>query len=750
MAEHPLVEYEQFDWKAAISDELSDLDIDACQKLAYAFALANQHWQEPDYLSKNPLQALGLPFQAYPFIEDYCQGLQALSSLLTELNTVPCNNARVAELLETIPKHFIKHYIPGPQNHRKTLLHVLFSIVEPSNAAAIMETAALLINKGVPLNAFDESGQCVFEMLARMHGAVDEQQANFFIRNQGHLLLNEEKWLQFSPEWIHYLGQNHPELMQHTPFLLAYIETRKKNDIYLLQLAQEHVNNPTVLMKIMQVISLSRVSIQSLGSLLIANKQEPLYAVYLDRLSNEGKVFALNCVLELKGYDDDVTQCLDRIFNYLQCHQDELSFTPYQQIELLNKLMQRPEFLEKMINIWLLSPIRIDALVLTKMIGLLDCIEDFKIIQLIIERCKSFNNGLLQSCIEKMLNKGAEGESILLQMMKNTSLVDTSFLSVLIPMLPCTPIWVGELVQNPLFMKSQALVELYLNKETNPVHRNWILISLLKQKTINPEIMSLLKNHSKENTEFFQTILLCKLDFNWTSDELTDLFHYFKRVGHLPDINYAACLEAIILHPAATSEFRMEVLLRGCSKLKPAIKISFLLDQIIHLKTHYNKQDWESFVVCLLKKLDSDGLKRFSQEILISNKVALSNNLLNALLDFSHGDLEIVQLFVTRHLNRLNSAQFDKVVQYLTSDNAGPINQLAICYNTIIRSELNNNQLEALTNRLLKLLNLDEFQPFYRGREGLKSKPWHLFRPDTLEKMLPRFGGAFLNSNPTF
>ncbi len=150
---HPLDDLSKFDWKAEISKELSSTDIEEAKKLAKAFAYANQHAGERDFLIASfPLRS-GLSLQAASFINDYEQYVQQFV-LRAKSDEHTLNNI----ILNFQDSEFLVREVIAVMEHpSEKLLNMLFTvsnvaITNPSLVTALLAKGDDVLDKDIVLN----------------------------------------------------------------------------------------------------------------------------------------------------------------------------------------------------------------------------------------------------------------------------------------------------------------------------------------------------------------------------------------------------------------------------------------------------------------------------------------------------------------------------------------------------------------------------------------------------------------------
>lgn len=169
IAHHPLDDLSKFDWKAEVSKELSSTDIEEAQKLAKAFAYANQHAGESDFSRASLPQRFGLSLQAASFMNDYEQYVKQF--VLNAKSDEQALKNIIVRFPDSEP--LLREVIAVIEHPSDELLNVLFLF---SNAVFTNPTlVTALLAKGD--DALDKDN--VLKMLARNLSEMSEEVAQF-------------------------------------------------------------------------------------------------------------------------------------------------------------------------------------------------------------------------------------------------------------------------------------------------------------------------------------------------------------------------------------------------------------------------------------------------------------------------------------------------------------------------------------------------------------------------------------------
>ena len=248
IATHPFEQYVAFEWHEMISEELSEADIDECERLATAFERGNVHWKDGHLDLEECKAGLQLSMQASSHIRAHVEQLICLRSAFL-LDGKDKTDTALDSLLPVL----FSEYLPWKVNEHRISFHFVLkkmSAIEDTTAFEAM--AGHLLNKGVKINERNPEGYTALDVVLQ----ADEKNAlhavDWLLRKGVNINdIHQDTWPKVSSKTMRALFTI-PVFKLNESFLLAYVELIKGDNEALNTLVRNGVK-PKVLGKIIEL-----------------------------------------------------------------------------------------------------------------------------------------------------------------------------------------------------------------------------------------------------------------------------------------------------------------------------------------------------------------------------------------------------------------------------------------------------------------------------------------------------------------
>ncbi len=313
IAAHPFEQYKSFEWHEIISEELSDADIDECERLATAFERANAQWKEARLDLRECEAGLQLSMQASSHISAYVDQLASIRK-----DFLLDGKDKIDTALDSLLPVLFSEYLPLEVNeHRISFQFVLKKMSATEDTKAFESMAEHLLNKGVKINERNPKGYTALDLVLQDDEQHALQAVNWLLRKGVNINdIHQDTWPKVSSKMMRALFTI--SIFQYNEaFLLAYVTLIKEDKEALTALVLS-VTKSTVLKKIIELEDAfsENMLLAFLKTLLFVGNTE-LVQLLLKKLEGEERAEFIATLLFSKNIGNDVLTLLLPLYSPL-------------------------------------------------------------------------------------------------------------------------------------------------------------------------------------------------------------------------------------------------------------------------------------------------------------------------------------------------------------------------------------------------------------------------------------------------
>ena len=254
IAEHPFEHYALFEWRVHISEELTDADIEECEKLAKAFAYANMHWRENTFCRQHCSDGLHLSLQAGAYINRYVDEQLAILRGAFPRYAKGAEDEVKRDIDSLLPM-LLKEYLPMAHAKKHTpLQYLLKTACTDVDNVALMRVAAWLVKTGADVNAINAEGRNALEHVIQHASGRVSSLVGWLLVHGADSAIHDEIWPHVCAETLEQLLVDLSVFRENDQFILACVVAFKNNAERLQSIMAYCPDSRCALQKVIEVV----------------------------------------------------------------------------------------------------------------------------------------------------------------------------------------------------------------------------------------------------------------------------------------------------------------------------------------------------------------------------------------------------------------------------------------------------------------------------------------------------------------
>ena len=244
IAEQPLRDYTEFDWREQISDQLTDDEITDCEQLAQAFAYAKTHWLDAGFTKETCQAGLRLSLPASAYINRYVD--EQLGVVARDFR-LGGGSEKMASLINALLPMLLADYIPLLKTQpQQPLAFLLKKISMGVNQSDLLLLVDLLILHGMDINALDKGGCCAMTNVIEEGGPYITQCVQLMLNRHALLpSMSIDRWRRVAPAIVEKLFMQIEAFRRIDSFIKVYAhavrdDVKKLCDLVDISLTYHH------------------------------------------------------------------------------------------------------------------------------------------------------------------------------------------------------------------------------------------------------------------------------------------------------------------------------------------------------------------------------------------------------------------------------------------------------------------------------------------------------------------------------